>query len=63
MKIEDLELSVRTYTCLKRNKINTVDELCDLSKDDIIKFRNLGRMSLEEILWKMKELGLEFKGE
>ena len=53
-----LELSVRSYNCLKRAGINTVQELCAKTSDDMMKVRNLGRKSLEEVLAKLKELGL-----
>ena len=59
MNIDELELSVRSYNCLKRAGINTVEELCDRTSDDMIKDRNLGRKSLEEVLAKLKELGLQ----
>ena len=59
MNIDELELSVRSYNCLKRAGINTVEELCILTSDDMMKVRNLGRKSLEEVLAKLKELGLE----
>ena len=59
MNIVELELSVRSYNCLKRAGINTVEELCNLTSDDMMKVRNLGRKSLEEVLAKLKELGLE----
>lgn len=58
MSIDELELSVRSYNCLKRAGINTVAELCDKTPDDMMKVRNLGRKSLEEVLAKLKELGL-----
>ncbi len=58
MKIDELELSVRSYNCLKRAGINTVEELCSKSSDEMMKVRNLGRKSLEEVLSKLKELGL-----
>ena len=58
MSIDELELSVRSYNCLKRAGINTVKELCDKTPDDMMKVRNLGRKSLEEVLAKLKELGL-----
>lgn len=60
MKIEELDLSVRTYLALRRYGINTTDDLCKMSEGDIIRVRNLGRKSLEELLLKMKELGLDF---
>ena len=58
MKIDELELSVRSYNCLKRAGINTVEELCSKTPDEMMKVRNLGRKSLEEVLAKLKELGL-----
>ena len=59
MKIDELELSVRSYNCLKRAGINTVEELCNKTPDEMMKVRNLGRKSLEEVLAKLKELGLQ----
>ena len=59
MSIDELELSVRSYNCLKRAGINTVEELCNRTPEDMMKVRNLGRKSLEEVLNKLKELGLE----
>lgn len=59
MNIDELELSVRSYNCLKRAGINTVAELCNRTSEDMMKVRNLGRKSLEEVLGKLKELGLE----
>ncbi|MFV0529004.1 MAG: DNA-directed RNA polymerase subunit alpha [Lachnospiraceae bacterium] len=61
MSIDELELSVRSYNCLKRAGINTVEELCNKSSDDMMKVRNLGRKSLEEVLAKLKELGLKLR--
>ena len=58
MTIEDLDLSVRSYNCLKRAEINTVADLMQKSEDDMIKVRNLGRKSLEEVKKKLQELGL-----
>ena len=58
MSIDELELSVRSYNCLKRAGINTVEELCNKTSEDMMKVRNLGRKSLEEVLAKLKELGL-----
>ena len=58
MSIDELELSVRSFNCLKRAGINTVKELCDKTPEDMMKVRNLGRKSLEEVLGKLKELGL-----
>ena len=59
MNIDELELSVRSYNCLKRAGINTVEELCSKTPEDMMKVRNLGRKSLEEVLAKLKELGLQ----
>ena len=58
MNIDELELSVRSYNCLKRAGINTVEELCSKTSEDMMKVRNLGRKSLEEVLAKLNELGL-----
>ena len=60
MSIDELELSVRSYNCLKRAGINTVEELTNKTSEDMMKVRNLGRKSLEEVLAKLKELGLQF---
>ena len=59
MSIDELELSVRSYNCLKRAGINTVEELANKTSEDMMKVRNLGRKSLEEVLAKLKELGLQ----
>ena len=59
MNIDELELSVRSYNCLKRAGINTVAELINKTPDEMMKVRNLGRKSLEEVLAKLKELGLQ----
>ena len=61
MNIDELELSVRSYNCLKRAGINTVEELCNKTSDDMMKVRNLGRKSLEEVLGKLSELGLQLR--
>ena len=61
MSIDELELSVRSYNCLKRAGINTVEELTNKTSDDMMKVRNLGRKSLEEVLAKLKELGLSLR--
>jgi DNA-directed RNA polymerase subunit alpha len=64
MSIDELELSVRSFNCLKRANINTVEELTSKTSDDMMKVRNLGRKSLEEVLQKLDDLGLELsKGE
>ncbi|HPU63848.1 MAG TPA: DNA-directed RNA polymerase subunit alpha [Mobilitalea sp.] len=61
MSIDELELSVRSYNCLKRAGINTVEELTNRTAEDMMKVRNLGRKSLEEVLSKLHELGLSLK--
>ncbi len=61
MSIDELELSVRSFNCLKRAGINTVEELCNRTSEDMMKVRNLGRKSLEEVLAKLKELGLQLQ--
>lgn len=61
MTIEDLELSVRSFNCLKRANINTVADLAEKTEDDMMKVRNLGRKSLEEVKKKLEELGLTLK--
>jgi len=61
MTVEELDLSVRSYNCLKRAGINTVQELAGKSMDDMMKVRNLGKKSLEEVERKLKELGLALK--
>ena len=58
MTIEELDLSVRSYNCLKRAGINTVQELTNKSEPEMIKVRNLGRKSLEEVKVKLHDLGL-----
>ncbi|NLP43232.1 MAG: DNA-directed RNA polymerase subunit alpha [Peptococcaceae bacterium] len=61
MTIEELDLSVRSYNCLKRAGINTVEELTQKTEEDMMKVRNLGRKSLEEVENKLKGLGLAFR--
>ena len=56
--IDELELSVRSYNCLKRAGINTVEDLCTKTMDDLMKVRNMGRKSLDEILNKLESMGL-----
>ena len=60
MTIEELDFSVRSFNCLKRAGINTVEDLINTSEEDMMKVRNLGRKSLEEVLAKLNELGLQF---
>ena len=61
MMIEDLDLSVRSYNCLKRAGIQTVDELTQKTEDEMMRVRNLGKKSLKEVKDKLAELGLGFK--
>ena len=61
MTIEELDLSVRSYNCLKRAGINTVEELSNKSEEDMMKVRNLGKKSLEEVIQKLNELDLKLK--
>ncbi|HIT73725.1 DNA-directed RNA polymerase subunit alpha [Tyzzerella sp. An114] len=61
MSIEELDLSVRSYNCLKRAGINTVEDLANKTEDEMMKVRNLGRKSLEEVLNKMADLGLALR--
>lgn len=61
MTIEDLDLSVRSFNCLKRANINTVADLAEKTEDDMMKVRNLGRKSLEEVKKKLEEIGLTLK--
>ncbi len=61
MTIEELELSVRSFNCLKRASINTVEELTERTEEDMMKVRNLGKKSLDEVKNKLAELGLSLK--
>ena len=61
MTIEELDLSVRSFNCLKRAGIDTVEDLINRTEDDMIKVRNLGRKSLEEVVQKLNSLGLSLK--
>ncbi len=63
MTIEELDLSVRSYNCLKRAGINTVEELTKKTEDDMMKVRNLGKKSLEEVIGKLADLGFGLKPE
>lgn len=63
MTIEELDLSVRSYNCLKRAGINTVQELANKSEEDMMKVRNLGKKSLEEVQEKLEELGLSLRAD
>ena len=59
MTIEELDLSVRSFNCLKRAGINTVEDLVSKSEDEMMKVRNLGRKSLEEVMAKLDSLGFK----
>ena len=61
MSIDELELSVRSFNCLKRAGINTVEELCNKTEEDMMKVRNLGRKSLLEVTEKLADLGLSLR--
>lgn len=61
MPIEDLDLSVRSYNCLKRASIHTVEDLIKKSEDDMLKVRNLGKKSLDEVIKKLEDLGLSLR--
>jgi len=63
MPIEELDLSVRSYNCLKRAGINTVEELVQHNEEDMMKVRNLGKKSLEEVINKLHELGLSLRSD
>ena len=61
MPIEEMELSVRSYNCLKRANINTIEDLIQKTREDMLKVRNLGLKSIEEVLEKLAEYGLSFR--
>lgn len=61
MSVEEMDLSVRSYNCLKRAGINTVEDLIKKSEDDMLKVKNLGRKSLDEVIHKLESLGLSLK--
>ena len=63
MTIEELDLSVRSFNCLKRANINTVQDLIEKTEDEMMKVRNLGRKSLEEVMNKLSLMGLTLKSE
>ena len=63
MSIEDMDLSVRSYNCLKRANINTIEDLTKKSKDDMLKVRNLGLKSLEEVIHKLEGMGLSLRND
>ena len=61
MAIEEMDLSVRSYNCLKRANIHTVEDLTKKTEEDMLKVRNLGRKSLEEVIQKLESYGLSLK--
>ena len=61
--IEELDLSVRAYNCLKRDAIHTLQDLTSKSESEMMKIRNLGKKSLKEVLDKVKDMGLKFRDE
>ena len=63
MSIEDLELSVRSFNCLKRAGISTVEDITNMTESEMMKVRNLGKKSLDEVTFKIRSLGLEFAKE
>ena len=63
MTIEELDLSVRSFNCLKRAGINTVEDLTNRTEDDMMKVRNLGKKSLDEVINKLHSFGLELRSE
>jgi len=63
MTIEELDMSVRSFNCLKRAGIDTVEDLTNKTEEDMIKVRNLGKKSLEEVIQKLHSLGLDLKKE
>ena len=63
MVIEELDMSVRSFNCLKRAGINTVEDLTNRTESDMIKVRTLGKKSLEEVIQKLHSLGLDLKKE
>lgn len=63
LTIEELDLSVRSFNCLKRANINTVEDLISKTEDEMMKVRNLGRKSLEEVINKLSMMGLSLTDE
>ena len=63
MTIEELDMSVRSFNCLKRAGIDTVEDLTNKTEDEMIRVRNLGKKSLEEVIQKLHSLGLDLKKE
>ena len=63
MTIEELDLSVRSFNCLKRAGINKVEDLINKSEEDMMKVRNLGKKSLDEVVAKLRSLGFDLRKE
>ena len=63
MTIEELDLSVRSFNCLKRAGVNTVEDLTTKTEDDMMKVRNLGKKSLDEVVAKLHSFGLDLRSE
>ena len=63
MPIEEMDLSVRSYNCLKRNDVNTLEDLIKKSKEDMLKFKNLGQKSLDEVIKKLEDMGFGLRVE
>ena len=63
MTIEDLDMSVRSFNCLKRAGLDTVEDLTNRTEEEMIKVRNLGKKSLDEVIQKLHSLGLDLKRE
>ena len=61
MSIEEMDLSVRSYNCLKRAGIHTIEDLTKKTEDDMLKVRNLGKKSLDEVILKLNGYGLKLK--
>ena len=61
LQIEDLELSVRSFNCLKRAGINTVEDLINYTEEEMMRVRNMGKKSLEEVIHKLESMGLALK--
>jgi DNA-directed RNA polymerase subunit alpha len=61
MTIEELDMSVRSFNCLKRAGIDTVEDLINRTEEEMMKVRNLGKKSLEEVIQKLHSLGLDLK--
>ena len=59
--IEEMELSVRSYNCLKRANIHTIEDLTKKTEEDMLKVRNLGKKSLDEVIYKLSSYGLSLK--